>query len=91
MQVLLDEAKESYDEDIVVELQSNTSEEMDENVDRIEAWLEQWKKDNAAGRQRRRTRMLEEDGRQLGGPDSLLRVRHSGHEVFLDLLQKQRF
>lgn len=47
MEVLLQEAKESYDEDIVVVLTSNTSEEMDENVDRIAAWLEQWKKDNA--------------------------------------------
>jgi adenylate kinase len=47
MEVLLQEAKDSYDENIVVVLTSNTSEEMDENVDRIEAWLEQWKKDNA--------------------------------------------
>lgn len=45
--MLLQEAKDSYDEDIVVALTSNTSEEMDENVERIEAWLEQWKKDNA--------------------------------------------
>lgn len=47
MEVLLQEAKDSYDEDIVVVLTSNSSEDMDENVDRIEAWLEQWKKDNA--------------------------------------------
>jgi adenylate kinase len=47
MEVLLQEAKDSYDEDIVVVLSSNTAEEMDENVDRIEAWLAQWKKDNA--------------------------------------------
>ncbi|OIW29868.1 P-loop containing nucleoside triphosphate hydrolase protein [Coniochaeta ligniaria NRRL 30616] len=47
MEVLLQEAKDSYDEDIVVVLTSNSSEEMDENVDRIEAWLGQWKKDNA--------------------------------------------
>jgi len=47
MEVLLQEAKDSYDEDIVVVLNSNTAEEMDENVDRIEAWLGQWKKDNA--------------------------------------------
>ena len=49
MEVLLQEAKDSYDEDIVVVLNSNTAEEMDENVDRIEAWLGQWKKDNAQG------------------------------------------
>ncbi len=47
MEVLLQEAKDSYDENIVVVLTSNTSEEMDVNVDRIEAWLKQWKKDNA--------------------------------------------
>ncbi|KAB5575898.1 P-loop containing nucleoside triphosphate hydrolase protein [Coniochaeta sp. 2T2.1] len=49
MEVLLQEAKDSYDEDIVVVLASNTAEEMDENVERIEAWLGQWKKDNAGG------------------------------------------
>lgn len=49
MEVLLQEARDSYDEEIVVELTSNTSEEMDANVDRIASWLEQWKKDNAAG------------------------------------------
>ncbi|KAK5663077.1 hypothetical protein OQA88_6493 [Cercophora sp. LCS_1] len=47
MEVLLQEAKESYDEEIVVELRSDTSEEMDENLDRIEAWLKQWKENNA--------------------------------------------
>ncbi|KAK8067140.1 adenylate kinase HBR1 [Apiospora hydei] len=49
MQVLLQEARDSYDEQMVVELQSNTSDEMDSNVDRIEQWLTQWKKDNAEG------------------------------------------
>ena len=47
--MLLEEARESYDEDIVVVLTSNTSDEMDENVDRIEGWLQQWKKDNTGG------------------------------------------
>lgn len=46
MDVLLQEARESYDENIVVELKSNTTDEMDSNVDRIEAWIKQWKKDN---------------------------------------------
>ncbi|KAJ8120451.1 hypothetical protein ONZ43_g2842 [Nemania bipapillata] len=46
MDVLLQEARDSYDENIVVELTSNTTEEMDSNVDRVEAWIEQWKKDN---------------------------------------------
>lgn len=46
MEVLLEEARESYDEEIVIELKSNTAEEMETNVERIQAWLEQWKEDN---------------------------------------------
>ncbi|KAI1131946.1 AAA domain-containing protein [Nemania abortiva] len=46
MDVLLQEAHESYHENIVVELTSNSTDEMDSNVDRIEAWIKQWKKDN---------------------------------------------
>ena len=46
MEVILQEARESYDEEIVVELTSNTPDEMDSNVERIEAWVEQWKRDN---------------------------------------------
>ncbi|KFY52964.1 hypothetical protein V496_08022 [Pseudogymnoascus sp. VKM F-4515 (FW-2607)] len=48
MEVLLQEARGSYDEEIVVELTSNTSEEVDSNVARIEAWVAQWIKDNDA-------------------------------------------
>lgn len=47
MEVLSQEARESYDEEIVVELQSNTAEEMETNIERIEGWLKQWKEDNA--------------------------------------------
>lgn len=47
MQVCLDEAKESYDKEIVVEVHSNTIEEMESNVDRCKIWVEQWIKDNA--------------------------------------------
>ncbi|PQE16567.1 POS9-activating factor FAP7 protein [Rutstroemia sp. NJR-2017a BBW] len=46
MEVLLEEARESYDEEIVVELTSDTSEEMESNVERIEGWIKQWKKDH---------------------------------------------
>ena len=48
MQVLLDEARESYREEIVVELRSDKDEDVEGNIERIEAWVEQWKKDNAA-------------------------------------------
>lgn len=47
MQVLLEEARESYDEEIVVELQSDSLKDIDSNVERIEAWIQQWKKHNA--------------------------------------------
>ncbi|RFU35885.1 hypothetical protein B7463_g421, partial [Scytalidium lignicola] len=46
MEVLLQEARDSYDEEIVVELKSNTSEEMESNIERIETWLKEWKKNN---------------------------------------------
>jgi adenylate kinase len=47
MEVLLQEARESFDEEIVVELTSNSSEEMESNMDRIETWIKQWKTDHA--------------------------------------------
>lgn len=46
MEVLLQEAREAFDEEVVVELTSNSSEEMESNMDRIEAWIKQWKMDH---------------------------------------------
>jgi adenylate kinase len=46
MEVLLQEARDSYALEVVVELQSNTTEEMESNLDRIEAWWKQWVEDN---------------------------------------------
>lgn len=46
MEVLLQEARDSYDEEIVIELRSDTTEDMDSNLDRIEAWVKQWRQDN---------------------------------------------
>ncbi|CAI6333341.1 unnamed protein product [Periconia digitata] len=48
MQVLLDEARESYKEEIVVELKSENADDVEANVDRVEQWVEQWKKDREA-------------------------------------------
>ncbi|KAI8895621.1 P-loop containing nucleoside triphosphate hydrolase protein [Globomyces pollinis-pini] len=42
MQVVLLEAHESYKPEIVVELVSTTIEEMEDNVNRIENWVESW-------------------------------------------------
>ena len=46
MEVLLEEARESYDEEIVVELRSDEADDIDGNVDRIETWIKQWKENN---------------------------------------------
>ena len=46
MAVLRDEAKESYDEQIVHELESNSFEDMENNLQRILTWLAAWKRDN---------------------------------------------
>lgn len=49
MEVILQDARESYIPEIVIELMSNSAEEMDENVDRLIAWAENWKKDHQDG------------------------------------------
>ena len=49
MEVVAEEARESYREEVVVQLPSNTLEEMESNVDRILAWVAQWERDNAGG------------------------------------------
>lgn len=51
MEVLLEEAREAYDAEIIVELRSDTAEEMESNVERIESWLESWKKNNVGKEQ----------------------------------------
>lgn len=49
MEVLLHEAREAYDEEIVVELRSEKTEDIDQNVERIEQWITNWKKDHGKG------------------------------------------
>ncbi|PPJ51911.1 hypothetical protein CBER1_08804 [Cercospora berteroae] len=46
MEVLLQEARDAYEGEIVVELKSEQAEDIDGNVDRIESWVKQWKKDH---------------------------------------------
>ena len=46
MEVLLQEARDAFDLQIVQELQSNNPDDMENNASRIEAWLRQWKRDN---------------------------------------------
>ena len=47
MQVVLEEARESYDPKIVHELVSNTLDDLDSNVDRICSWYDSWKQNNS--------------------------------------------
>lgn len=44
--MLLDEARGAYDEEVVVELQSNEAEDIEVNVERIEEWLKSWEENN---------------------------------------------
>ncbi|KAG7154791.1 adenylate kinase isoenzyme 6-like [Homarus americanus] len=46
MNVLRDEAQDSYAEQLVHELPSNTIEDMENNLERIMLWLAAWKRDN---------------------------------------------
>ena len=46
MEVLLSEARESYDAELVVELQSIEAEDIENNIERIEAWIKNWKLDH---------------------------------------------
>jgi adenylate kinase len=46
MQVLLDEARESYKEEIVVELRSESTEDVEGNLERVEQWVGQWQRDH---------------------------------------------
>mmetsp|Transcript_20956 Transcript_20956/g.48407 ORF Transcript_20956/g.48407 Transcript_20956/m.48407 type:complete len:153 (-) Transcript_20956:1555-2013(-) len=48
MQVVVDEAREAYATEIVHEVPSNTIEELESNVERVQAWCAQWIEDNAA-------------------------------------------
>ena len=49
MEVLLQEARDAYDEQIIVELRSEDAEQIETNVERIEAWVEAWKRDHPDG------------------------------------------
>ncbi|KAK7539069.1 AAA domain-containing protein [Phyllosticta citricarpa] len=55
MEVLVDEAREAFDEECVVQLTSDEADQVDANVERMEAWVRQWKSDH-------------EDGVEMGGP-----------------------
>lgn len=43
MQVILEEARESYEHSKVLALPSNSVEDMEQNVETISQWLKSWK------------------------------------------------
>ena len=49
MEVLVQEAREAYDEGMVVELRSEKADEIEGNVERIEKWIGQWKEEHGGG------------------------------------------
>ncbi|KAK9238137.1 AAA domain-containing protein [Lipomyces kononenkoae] len=46
MEIILNDARESYDPEIVIELQSNDNDDLESNCQRIESWAKQWIIDN---------------------------------------------
>ncbi|SGZ40515.1 related to Putative adenylate kinase FAP7 [Hanseniaspora guilliermondii] len=49
MSVVLEDALDSYDKRIVIELQNDEDKNIQENVDKIKTWIEQWVLDNKTG------------------------------------------
>ena len=47
MQIVLEQARESYNNDIIYELDSNSTDELNSNVDRIEIWYNNWLQQNS--------------------------------------------
>lgn len=45
--MLMEEAREAFDEEIVVELNSEKDEDVESNCARIAAWVEDWKTSRA--------------------------------------------
>ena len=49
MQVVLEEARSSYPAEIIVELQSDSMEQLEDNVARIVEWITLWLKNQGGG------------------------------------------
>ncbi|KAK4057591.1 factor activating pos9 [Microbotryomycetes sp. JL221] len=46
MNVVLEDARESYDKEIVVELESDNPDQVEDNINRIIQWVEAWRRDH---------------------------------------------
>lgn len=51
MEVVLDEARSSYAPEIVVELKSEGTDDLESNVSRIVQWIEAWRRDHGLSEQ----------------------------------------
>jgi adenylate kinase len=70
MNVALDEAREAYDPRVVHEVPSNTLAEMESNVERVRAWMEQWIRDNPSrGGADSGSGSSDDDGDEVGDSD----------------------
>lgn len=49
MEVVLQEARDGYDEEIVIELRSDTTDDVETNVERVAAWVKGWENDHPEG------------------------------------------
>lgn len=47
MEVVLDEARSSYAPEIVVELKSEGTDDLESNVSRVVQWIEAWRQDHS--------------------------------------------
>ena len=45
-QTILDEARDSYKPEIVIEMNSNTPDDMEKNLNQIQTWIKNWKTNN---------------------------------------------
>ena len=51
MEVIAQEARDSYEPEIVVELKSESIDDLESNVARIVEWIHAWKNDHPEGEQ----------------------------------------
>ena len=49
MEVVADEAKSSYPAEIVVELKSEGTEDLESNVARVVEWIKAWREEHVSG------------------------------------------
>lgn len=47
-QTILEEAKSSYDPDIVFEISNDNKTDLNDNIKQIIKWIKEWKKNNTA-------------------------------------------